>query len=57
MDDAVQRVTSLDPIFTPYKEALRRASPAGSTEALVKAEIMPRRTVKGLVEPHSTVFT
>jgi hypothetical protein len=37
-------------ILLLYKEALRRASPAGSNEALLKAKVMPRRNVAGAVE-------
>jgi hypothetical protein len=37
-------------ILLLYKEALRRASPKGSNEALVKAKIVPRRNAQGIVE-------
>ncbi|HYN15719.1 MAG TPA: hypothetical protein VES66_08035 [Terriglobales bacterium] len=37
-------------ILLLYKEALRRYSPAGSNEALVKAKIVPRRDAQGNVE-------
>ncbi len=37
-------------ILLLYKEALRRASPAGSNEALVKAKVVPRRNADGSVE-------
>jgi hypothetical protein len=37
-------------ILLLYKEALRRTSPAGSNEALLKATIVPRRSVTGAVE-------
>jgi hypothetical protein len=37
-------------ILLLYKEALRRLSPEGSNEALVRAKILPRRNVLGNVE-------
>ena len=37
-------------ILLLYKEALRRLSPAGSDEALVKAKIVPKRNAQGIVE-------
>jgi hypothetical protein len=37
-------------ILLLYKEALRRLSPAGSNEALVKARVLPRRNAQGDVE-------
>jgi hypothetical protein len=37
-------------ILLLYKEALRRASPAGSNEALLKAKVVPRRNAQGNVE-------
>ncbi len=37
-------------ILLLYKEALRRRSPAGSNEALLKAKVVPRRNAQGNVE-------
>jgi hypothetical protein len=37
-------------ILLLYKEALRRTSPADSSEVLVKAKVLPRRTAEGKVQ-------